>query len=39
MGKNKEFSEFLVLIQHKLSRTKENIVKFKGKFYKIKELG
>ena len=39
MKNNITFSEFLVLIQHKLSRTKENIVKFKGKYYKIKELG
>ena len=34
-----EFSKFLVRISHKLSSTKTSVVKWKGRYFKIKELG
>lgn len=34
-----ELKKYLVKIQHRIKRTGETIIKFEGKYYKIKELG
>jgi hypothetical protein len=34
-----EFSKFLVQISNRLSTTKTNIVKWRGRYFKIKDLG
>jgi len=39
MSKEEQLKKFLVKISHKLSSTKSNVIKFKGKYYRVKELG
>ena len=34
-----EFKKYLVKISHKLSRIGVNIIEWKGRYFKIKELG